>query len=445
MPWTSPIPNACRRVRPRRASESCLWSCAAWACACAPRRAGGGDGARLAVAVWVRVEVAAPPAEQQAQGEHHDHHPDGGLGRALERLGQVGLEQHDRQAEEGERERVAGSPRQAEPAGAACAVLGVRRDQRGNGGEVVGVGRVPQPQEQRHQQGERHAAALGELGDPFVKPEHRSPPRPSAGRPPRPAARRRSPPSFGGSSSGTSTRSPSPSSRARVQLEQGAVLEHAPGEDHGRRRPCRSAAVAHAVAVAVARALWKRAEMTGTGTPRADVASRPRGSSRARRAAPRLAGERQRVGAARGRVGDRLELDRRLPLVVHLGPDAAQRRHGVEEPADARRERRHQPGPPARPPGARRCADPGRARPRGSAGCSPSAAVSQAHAIRHGCAHRGIAAGSRTGKSRPARSKPSRPPRAARRPRPCRPPVAAAVEDRADRGARLPVLGEAGR
>lgn len=68
--------------------------------------------ARGHVCVGVSVERPPPPAQEQPDGERDDHHPDHSLGCLLDRLGQVGGEEDDRETEceecavEGPGERV---------------------------------------------------------------------------------------------------------------------------------------------------------------------------------------------------------------------------------------------------------------------------------------------------------------------------------------------------
>ena len=69
--------------------------------------------ARAPGRVVVRVEGAAVPAQEQRDRERDDHEADGRLGGLLRRLGQVALEEHDRQAEGEQRRRVAEAPGRA--------------------------------------------------------------------------------------------------------------------------------------------------------------------------------------------------------------------------------------------------------------------------------------------------------------------------------------------
>ena len=173
--------------------------------------------------------------------------------------------------------------------------------------------------------------------------------------------------------------------------------------------------------MASATAAWKRADTAAVGVPPREIID-----ATARTVAPRVehpvVPHRHRVGLGRLAVGDRLELDRGLALVVDPRADAAQRGHGVEQPPHARGLGRGQPGPGQlgdRPPARRRHLSRERRRQRGlllpgrhepGAGHAPRLAdrlLAAGHA--HG------AAGDRRARTRRGR----RP--AARRPTPCRP------------------------
>jgi len=60
--------------------------------------------------VRVGVERPAPPAQEQVHGERDDHHPDGGLRRLLDGLGQRCGEEDDRQPEDEQCRRMAQTP-----------------------------------------------------------------------------------------------------------------------------------------------------------------------------------------------------------------------------------------------------------------------------------------------------------------------------------------------
>ena len=126
----------------------------------------------LGVRVRVEVEVPVPPADEEADGEEDDERRDGRLGPLLEALGQVALGEQDRDAEEDQRDGVAEAPPGAEPRGRPRRTLAARRDQRRHRGDVVGVGRVPEPEEHRDEEDDDDRRPVGEACDPVVEPEH---------------------------------------------------------------------------------------------------------------------------------------------------------------------------------------------------------------------------------------------------------------------------------
>jgi hypothetical protein len=128
--------------------------------------------AAAVVLVEVNVVHPAPPAHEQPHGERHDDDADRCLGALLCALRQVGLEEHDRQAEDEERRRVAEPPGEAESPGAASPSFLVRRDQRADRREVVGVGRVAQAQEHRNDDDHEQRRSVRERGHPVVESEH---------------------------------------------------------------------------------------------------------------------------------------------------------------------------------------------------------------------------------------------------------------------------------
>ena len=174
------------------------------------------------------------------------------------------------------------------------------------------------------------------------------------------------PPSFGGSSSGTEHAQAGALERRRPCARAAAGS----GRRRRRARRCRAlraagdphaaAAVACGEAVVEARADGRdrRAARRGRARPRGRARGRRARGDRARasRAScrPRSRG-RQLVRAPLATVGHRLELHRRLALVVDVGAHAAERGHRVEQAAGARRHRRRDAGRgPARRPACQR-------------------------------------------------------------------------------------------
>jgi hypothetical protein len=110
-----------------------------------------------AVGVDVDVERAAPPAPQQLHPEHGDGQPDRRLDELLHPVGQPQLEEHDRQPEGQQREAVADTPGGPEPPRDASIALVAPGDEGRHRHEVVGVGRVPQAQDERDGERAREA------------------------------------------------------------------------------------------------------------------------------------------------------------------------------------------------------------------------------------------------------------------------------------------------
>ena len=311
-PCTSPMPNAASGVRPSASSAMRVRVLAPMA-ALVRVRVRVDD---VAVAVRVDVEVAAPPAHQQPDREADDQQPDRDLRHLLDALGQRVAPEHERQPERQQRQRVAGAPREPEPYGGAPAAARARRGRARDRGEVVGVGRMAQPEQQRDEQGDGEAALRApssairssspNTGQPFAMVAAATAAWPKA-----------IPPSFAGSRRGHEHAQPGCREPRRGALEQ----HDGSGTRRPRARRCRArgsaATRAHAAAVASASPWWKRAAIRPVATPAADVCGRG-GDGRARVEHERAAalGDGQRVAAALGGVAGGLELDRGLPLVA---------------------------------------------------------------------------------------------------------------------------------
>ena len=264
-------------------------------------------------------------------------------------------------------------------------------------------------------------------------------PTPPSARRQRPPGRSATPPSLGGSRSGTSTRRPAARAGARCARAAGGSGTRRPTARRCRARG-RRASRAQSSAVASASAWWKRVG------DRADARRRaPTSRAIARIVSPRVehAGDGgERVGAALGGVARGLELHRRLALVGDLERAGRRARATASNSRpDRGRQRRRRAGlrhPPDGAPALRVDAAAAAARRR-------PAAISHAHAIRHGSrtAGRRRAAGPATG-GRRARSRAGRRP-GSRRPRPCRRcPSPAPSKIAPTAGAGLAVLGQAG-
>ena len=130
--------------------------------------------------------------------------------------------------------------------------------------------------------------------------------------------------------------------------EQQRVVEHAAG----RARPCRGRsrsrhALGQVERPARPRPAWNRAATSAGRRPArtsSDDRARPRAASATDRRRGRRAGRTRYAAGASRRRGRRLQLDRRLGLVVDDVPHAGQRGDRVEEPAHARGRHAAQPG-----------------------------------------------------------------------------------------------------
>jgi hypothetical protein len=133
----------------------------------------------MTVVVAVAVDSggrAVPPAHEQPHREEHDQRRDGGLRTALDVLGQVALGEQDRDAEGDEGDRVPRAPPQAEASGRGGRALATGRDERRDGSDVVGIGRVPQAEQHGDEQDDRDRRPVRHSRDPVVQPEHLSAP-----------------------------------------------------------------------------------------------------------------------------------------------------------------------------------------------------------------------------------------------------------------------------
>ena len=104
--------------------------------------------------VGVDVVEAPSPPDEQPYGQQHDDAPDGDLGDLADGLRQVLVQEDERQADEHQRGPVAETPEKAHETGFAYLfpfLLG--GDQGRHGGEVVGVARVPQTEQQADRAG----------------------------------------------------------------------------------------------------------------------------------------------------------------------------------------------------------------------------------------------------------------------------------------------------
>ena len=395
----------------------------------------------LAVTVWMGVEVAASPAQEQPAREEHDQDADERLRGAPERVRQVGVEEHDREAEDGQGRSVAEPPGQAEPTGAAGPVLGLRGDQHRDGGEVIWVGGMPQT-EQQHASTTTSAppcaSSVTFIDQNIGPPLRRQPPQPrQAGRTRCPVVRREE--------LGRENPEAAVLQQSGSHVEEAPVLEDATDHAPGAMPTGQGARVRRGRGDSVVEASGDGRHLDAPLEIAEQRADHGAGVHHDRPAA--VLGHGKRIGRAVGGIGGRLELDRRLSLVVHLGTDAAERGHCVEQTPGARGERRGHAGADELtdlPPGRRvdhsveasrrrrrrlveGCREPGACHAPGL----PDRRLAARHPHREEQAH-ALEALEVAEQELPA------PDRAVVS-------VAGAVEDRADRGSGLAVLREAGR
>jgi hypothetical protein len=114
----------------------------------------------LAASVGVDVDVvkAAAPPDEKLQCQQHNDAPDGDFGNLADDLGQVLVQENERQADEYERGRVAQAPEEAHRASLPYLVsILLGGDEGGDGGEMIRVTRVPETEQQADEQDDPYA------------------------------------------------------------------------------------------------------------------------------------------------------------------------------------------------------------------------------------------------------------------------------------------------
>ena len=245
------------------------------------RACAGGRG-RLAVAVRVDVEVAVAPADQQPHGEARRSAAPIAISAAC--WTPSGSESPQSTNGSPSRNSVIAwpsAPREPERSGRAGSPAPLAEHERRDRGEVVGVGRVPEAEQQRDEQRDDEPAVGAQLRDRVVEPEHAS--SSSRGRGDRrlavgdAAVVRRQPPRDEHAQAG----GVEPLGRA---LEQHAVLEHA-ARQHDGVEPARAGDLGARAARSRARARGGSGRRsTPASTPRVEVGHHRARSSPARRA-----------------------------------------------------------------------------------------------------------------------------------------------------------------
>jgi hypothetical protein len=113
-----------------------------------------------AMDMGMMVKLSAPPPNQQPGREDDDDQPNGSLGQLVHRRREITAEQYQRQAEGKQSSRVAGPPRKPQDSGSAQAGFWLVQKQRGDRREMVGVGRVTEPEQQGHHQWHQHGGSI---------------------------------------------------------------------------------------------------------------------------------------------------------------------------------------------------------------------------------------------------------------------------------------------
>ena len=118
------------------------------------------------------VLVAVPVPDEQPDRQVDDQSGNRRLGAALDALGQVGLEEQDRHAEDDQGHGVPEPPPGAERRCLAPRLFLAGRDERRDRRDVVRVGGVAQAEQNCNEQDDQDRAAARERGDVVVESEH---------------------------------------------------------------------------------------------------------------------------------------------------------------------------------------------------------------------------------------------------------------------------------
>ena len=133
-----------------------------------PARAGA-----VCVRVRMEAELAAAPAQEQPEREVDDDESDRRLGDLLNALRKNVTEEQHGQPECEQRHRVAKAPGEPELGGTARRAFPAARDEGRDGGEVIRVGRMTEPEQHRDGKNHPDRSAVGDFGDSLVQAEHR--------------------------------------------------------------------------------------------------------------------------------------------------------------------------------------------------------------------------------------------------------------------------------
>jgi hypothetical protein len=98
-------------------------------------------------------------------------HGRGGFGELLHRFREVAGCNHDRQPEQEQRRGVPSSPGEPEAGRETGASFRLGGDEGRDGGEVIGIGRVPEPQQHGDDRREEERLSSAETRNPIVQSE----------------------------------------------------------------------------------------------------------------------------------------------------------------------------------------------------------------------------------------------------------------------------------
>lgn len=122
--------------------------------------------------VLVDVEATCSPLREEPEREDHDDESNRRFDDPPDGLGQGGSDEQEGQAEGDERDCMPESPREPQQRAGASAPPVRARDQAGDGGEVIRVGGVAEPEEQGDEEDEGGPTAFRELRDRAVGAVH---------------------------------------------------------------------------------------------------------------------------------------------------------------------------------------------------------------------------------------------------------------------------------
>jgi hypothetical protein len=124
--------------------------------------------------VGVEAEQTAAPADEQPDGEVGNEESDRGLSGLLDAVRQEPVEDEDGQPEGEQGRGVAHAPCESELARPASGTFLVACDERRDRCQVIGVGRVAEPEEDRDGQHDHDRRAVGRRRESLFETEHRT-------------------------------------------------------------------------------------------------------------------------------------------------------------------------------------------------------------------------------------------------------------------------------